>query len=112
MRISDWSSDVCSSDLEAKAQAARAQAEQHRAMQAMADSFEETVGALVEGIAAAATELAAAAGTMTAAADQTNAQDRKSVEWGKSVSESVVLGGCWYIKKKTNDNARKKRKRK
>ena len=59
---------------EAKAQAARAQAEQRRAMQAMADSFEETVGALVDGIAAAAIELEAAAGTMTAAVDQTNAQ--------------------------------------
>jgi methyl-accepting chemotaxis protein len=59
---------------EAKAQEARAREEQRKAMQAMADHFEETVGSLVEGIAAAATELETAAGTMTAAADQTNAQ--------------------------------------
>ncbi|MEO3431964.1 HAMP domain-containing methyl-accepting chemotaxis protein [Inquilinus sp. CAU 1745] len=59
---------------EAKAQEGRAREEQRRLMRATADSFEETVGALVENIAAASAQLEAAAQTMTSTADETNAQ--------------------------------------
>src|SRR3546814_18577641 len=74
MRISDWSSDVCSSDLEAEQGRRGVRVELH------ADAV---VG-----------EIEAAEG-----GDQAVGGDRKSVVEGKSVSVRVDLGGRRIIKK-------------
>jgi len=52
----------------------RAAAEQARAMNAMADRFEESVGAIVEVVSSAATELEAAAQTLNVSLEETNSQ--------------------------------------
>src|SRR3546814_12141060 len=71
MRISDWSSDVCSSDLSSSA------AEGGRAVSVIADlGVEQPVERVDHEV------------------------DRKSVVWGKSVSVRVDLGGRRIIKKK------------
>src|SRR3546814_11809498 len=75
MRISDWSSDVCSSDLVKRTR---------------------TSGILL--ILAAASLLLAACDD---GANQPSAADRKSVVSGKSVSVRVDLGGRRIIKTKT-----------
>ena len=56
------------------AQEARARDEQRRALHAMADTLEAGVGAAVQTITSAATELEAAAQTLTASLEETNAQ--------------------------------------
>jgi len=61
-------------EAEVEAQKQRAAEEQRRAMNAMADSFEASVGELVTMITAAASELEAAAQTMTSSAEETSAQ--------------------------------------
>ena len=61
-------------EAEAVAQETRAREEQRRALHAMADSLEEGVGAAVQTITSAATELEAAAQTLTASLEETNAQ--------------------------------------
>ncbi|GHD42407.1 methyl-accepting chemotaxis protein [Thalassobaculum fulvum] len=52
----------------------RAAAEQARAMNALADRFEESVGAIVEAVSSAATELEAAAQTLNSSLEETNSQ--------------------------------------
>ncbi len=52
----------------------RAEEERRAAMRKMADSFEESVGKVVQTVTSAATELQAAAGQMAAAATETSAQ--------------------------------------
>jgi len=61
-------------EAEVEAQKQRAAEEQRRAMNALADSFEASVGELVSTITAAASELEAAAQTMTSSAEETSAQ--------------------------------------
>lgn len=52
----------------------RAEAEQKRAMAALADQFEQSVGSIVQMVSAAATELEAAAQTLNVTLEETNAQ--------------------------------------
>src|SRR3546814_18096096 len=98
MRISDWSSDVCSSDL---------------LRQVIHDLF----AALAAGATPAAADLqaldAALAGILPHQHLTSTAQgfawrwdetDRKSVVTGKSVSVRVDLGGRRILKKKKTDN--------
>src|SRR3546814_17642677 len=86
MRISDWSSDVCSSDLVAHAGVAHGAA-QHRA------AFRILGDLAVDHVELADHRL------------QLGARDRKSVVEGKSVSVRVDLGGRRIIKKKTIEKA-------
>src|SRR3546814_8953905 len=96
MRISDWSSDVCSSDLAARDVARKsivllkneagalplaASAKSIAVIGPLGDSKEDMIG------------------SWSAAGDR-KTRDRKSVVEGKSVSVSVVLGGRRIIKKK------------
>src|SRR3546814_14496285 len=77
MRISDWSSDVCSSDLQSKGLALRPQ------------------------VTTASVIACCCAGSFAA----TKPRDRKSVVEGQSVSVRVDLGGRRIIKKKKPDQA-------
>src|SRR3546814_17821289 len=98
MRISDWSSDVCSSDLEA-----------HRIGQ-LADQFVELGGAdrveprgrlVEEEQRGVERERACESGALDHPARQLGRKlDRQSVVSGKSVSVRVDLGGRRIIKKK------------
>src|SRR3546814_14595751 len=120
MRISDWSSDVCSSDLDGDAQGAeRAGAGQfakedparilvhHRGAahrigtQIIEDALHRRLPALK--FAAAEPQLAdvdiAAAGLRVVGDEQ----ERKRLVEGKGVSVSVGQGGCRMIKKKKTD---------
>src|SRR3546814_16965117 len=87
MRISDWSSDVCSSDLE----------RQH-------EEFKDRVGEIITGVVKSVefghvvVNLGRAEGVIRR--DQQIPRDRKSVVSGKSVSVRVDLGGRRIIKKK------------
>src|SRR3546814_14894298 len=116
MRISDWSSDVCSSDLDLQAQA-RAKVRtvlpqladgtdplpairaQLSGLQA-GDRFGHTVGALLSAVASAGGAELDALGyadrgvqaTLVVDAPAT-LEDRKSVRWGKRVSVRLGLGG-------------------
>src|SRR3546814_18657448 len=69
MRISDWSSDVCSSDLEL-----RAAEEKKRMMNELADSFQSSVGGIVETVSSSATEMQTTAQSLTATAEETSRQ--------------------------------------
>src|SRR3546814_18985398 len=109
MRISDWSSDVCSSDLDAargRTVAARI-GEQHRRLEAGDEPLVAVRRRVGEGVQRlgvldhAADEIEAhvrQAGI--AVAGEQRLADRKSVVEGKSVSLRVVLGGRRIIKKK------------
>src|SRR3546814_19227792 len=105
MRISDWSSDVCSSDLGAsrrsRADAARADAAGERCHGPPAQRAERR---------AAARRGAAAPRLGPRPLRGLTRQDRKSVEEGESVSVSVDLGGRRFIKKK-HRRTTKRRKR-
>src|SRR3546814_14806650 len=104
MRISDWSSDVCSSDLVAgfeKVRAALRAGEVGLLVQAAdgADDGRQKIQALARAVGpqvpllqfCSAAELGAAVGREA---------DRKSVVEGKSVAVRVDLGGRRIIKKK------------
>src|SRR3546814_17705206 len=82
MRISDWSSDVCSSDLPGAGAAAAGDGERQAAV-------------------APGPRLRASAGLGHRRSG--DAGDRKSVVSGKSVSVRVDLGGRRIIKKKTTN---------
>src|SRR3546814_16475499 len=117
MRISDWSSDVCSSDLAAQTDQLRGAfslatgAERYAAMEQLWSAGGSTAQSYA---AMVATARAAAAlspstetgddpwqllGSMLAGGYDKNA-DRKSVVVGKSVSGRVDLGGRRILKKK------------
>src|SRR3546814_1433372 len=86
MRISDWSSDVCSSDLAARI--SRSQPSfQARTSASMRDVRSRRRGAPPTA-------------PMTARWNPRSRSDRKSVVEGKSVSVRVDLGGRRIIKKK------------
>src|SRR3546814_20162181 len=76
MRISDWSSDVCSSDLSLRFRLAR----EAKAVPATSAAFAEHAAE-------------AASNALKSALPKGAAQDRKSVVEGKSVSVRVDLGG-------------------
>src|SRR3546814_16510571 len=112
MRISDWSSDVCSSDLDVEieeiegevgnraregggrsqrseaAQEVKANAPDHREQQRERPCGHDVV------------DVQRVAGTRAARVDVVD-QDRKSVVEGRSVSARVNPGGSLIIKKKT-----------
>src|SRR3546814_14360932 len=91
MRISDWSSDVCSSDLHGRRPHRRCDGGQGRARD----------------------RRAATQAIWWRGAGQVSDLDRKSVVKGKSVSVRVDLGGRRILKKKkivpTSDNSRHSR---
>src|SRR3546814_17509629 len=107
MRISDWSSDVCSSDLKAVL-AAPVLAESNQLGRCAHRSHDCVI--LLAAIAMAMREHRKIAvregGLLVGDRIECDArlrdEDRKSGESGKSVSDSVDLGGRRIIKKKTN----------
>src|SRR3546814_18368328 len=88
MRISDWSSDVCSSDLHGHGR------ERHEDTEA--EDREGEAGQDVGEVTPEAEEPAARTTVRCG-----GGRDRKSVVWGKSVSVRVDLVGRSVIKKKT-----------
>src|SRR3546814_17644363 len=102
MRISDWSSDVCSSDLVARLQ---------RDVQGLAGRLHAAaqLAALGQCHRLAAVLVAVELDLVVlvkqrAFAGQRQQRDRKSVVSGKSVSVRVDLGGRRIIKKKNNES--------
>src|SRR3546814_18877323 len=94
MRISDWSSDVCSSDLDAMAVHAEPALHVEREFElaefiAIGGDDQRALGAIADGDAGRGLDLG---GELR--------PDRKSVVSGKSVSVRVDLGGRRIIKKK------------
>src|SRR3546814_17244582 len=104
MRISDWSSDVCSSDLAPGAG-------DPAALQApRAHHYQGFAGAARSRSAGAVGR--AAAGQRFGQPDHAGRRaetDRKSVVSGKSVSVRVDIGGRRIIKKKTNRLSQKRK---
>src|SRR3546814_18173178 len=98
MRISDWSSDVCSSDLVCGAQLLRAEC--LFALHDHAESVRTAGGRLRDGLRARVlgSGLAGLPPHWNVLGGN-GAGDRKSVVSGKSVSVSVDLGGRRNIKK-------------
>src|SRR3546814_11470638 len=93
MRISDWSSDVCSSDLlgTVGTHAINQSVYKEMSFDAVKDFAPISLVAAVPNILVANPSLEA------------NSVDRKSVVEGKSVSVRVDLGGSSIIKKKNKD---------
>src|SRR3546814_14818801 len=91
MRISDWSSDVCSSDLGQRTASSRRAAREDRGSNDTADARRHRENRRVR---------------CRHRASLAYRGDRKSVVWGKSVSVSVELGGRRMIKKKINNSER------
>src|SRR3546814_11203530 len=94
MRISDWSSDVCSSDLPTPASGVHDITELDQTWAGAAGDMVSTTGDLQVFLHALLT------GQLLPPAQQ---RDRKSVVLGKSVSVRVDLGGRSIIKKKKQD---------
>src|SRR3546814_17767378 len=103
MRISDWSSDVCSSDLVARQQGGLRPAQPvpprtaRRARDHPHAHDRDDGGLLARGRASADQLLC----VQLYGPDRLSRLDRKSVVSGKSVSVRVDLGGRRIIKKKT-----------
>src|SRR3546814_18703800 len=108
MRISYWSSDVCSSDLEADGRAAEAQRVADRAGDGLVLGGGEAVGAVdLEDGGNGAGEARRAGLDHAQRRDkgrQPGLEERKRDEAGKSVSVRVDLGGGRIIKKKKKNN--------
>src|SRR3546814_20052312 len=116
MRISDWSSDVCSSDLDARRAAAGARGDRGRGRRARGDERLHRIaqGELFErgrslfghrelhyeGRAGRGDRRAADRRKSVRRLGQLRKGDRKSVVDGQSVSVRVELGGGRYIKQK------------
>src|SRR3546814_15239008 len=102
MRISDWSSDVCSSDLQA------AEREYQAALQRDSNDIQAMSGLFNLYVAQNRTDAALALASridQTGTGSSLGPEDRKSVGSGKSVSGRVDLGGRRIIKKKRNTAA-------
>src|SRR3546814_13032483 len=97
MRISDWSSDVCSSDIEAISP------KRLPGASLTLDDLLEIAGLIEDRLGAGADGVVVAQGTDTIeeTAFVLDLLERKSVEKGKSVSVSVSFGGRRIMKKKT-----------
>src|SRR3546814_18617986 len=114
MRISDWSSDVCSSDLASVRRFVRFQDDG-----SVRDIAEVGRGSL--GLSAAGTDAVGDDPGMAASWQidisacnpliEIISRDRKSVVEGKSVSVRVDIGGRRIIKKKTQNNIRRENKK-
>ncbi|MEQ9639215.1 MAG: methyl-accepting chemotaxis protein [Alphaproteobacteria bacterium] len=61
-------------EAEAEEQKRRAEAEKKRAMQDLANGFEASIGSIVDGVSAAATEMQSTAGSMTSISEETSSQ--------------------------------------
>src|SRR3546814_18771287 len=108
MRISDWSSDVCSSDLKNRGTARTGCWDRHKDNSSPAEPNRLTIGSEWTEAKEGAFRRSCprlSFGPPIAAQRRTRAngarvRDRKSVGWGQSVSVRVVLGGCRHMKKK------------
>src|SRR3546814_20804555 len=98
MRISDWSSDVCSSDLHDEGQLEEIEEEGQHEDQDVDDDQEAGFATRYTGQQVFDPEIA-----VDRAEDQAKTGDRKSVVQGKSVSVRVDLGGRRIIKKKNTE---------
>src|SRR3546814_19889172 len=98
MRISDWSSDVCSSDLWPDKEGAGMMSSMHKNTVAFAVLLASA------GTVAAALKTSGPANPLPAAVQSAPAADRKSVVSGKRVSVRVDLGGRRILKKKKKEN--------
>src|SRR3546814_15328166 len=110
MRISDWSSDVCSSDLaENDLMLAEFNARNGEALDALINKHNVQLKRFSDDML---TKMGEAAGRVVAQVGQSDAQtkkvyeDRKSVVKGKRVSVRVDLGGRRIIKKHKKNNKR------
>src|SRR3546814_15697927 len=101
MRISDWSSDVCSSDLQRRYRLAA----QIRGAPIRTPSEPGHGSGRYEGAHADSPGLLICKNRHAGRHHARVVGDRKSVVWGKSVSVRVDLGGRRFIKKNTNLNA-------
>src|SRR3546814_17164291 len=101
MRISDWSSDVCSSDLELPNGVFQVQVIEHHRIQ-VTHQRAKSVLQIEAMLLKVRRGIANGVGLVRLDAQQTGprAEDRKSVVKGKSVSVRVDLGGRRIIKKK------------
>src|SRR3546814_16877381 len=106
MRISDWSSDVCSSDLIAGGLSLHDFSADGKAIDAVAPQQ------LIEGVRAVheftALAQAGSCHCSTSRDPPSRQADRKSVVKGQSVSVRVDLGGRRIIKKKNKTDAHNK----
>src|SRR3546814_13273985 len=105
MRISDWSSDVCSSDLAGEHQQHHDERVAERAQQLQRPVRRLLARDLVQAVALQArADLfgVESAGVALQRVQQRVGADRKSVVEGKSVSVRVALGGRRIINKKNN----------
>src|SRR3546814_14732121 len=98
MRISDWSSDVCSSDLRA---IDRRYESQRRSKVATTDYI-----GFIEKIIGEERRIDSEIADVEDTSADIDGRDRKSVVEGKSVSVRVDLGGRRIIKKKTTHRHR------
>src|SRR3546814_20973332 len=113
MRISDWSSDVCSSDLESRFQTivtqSSAQANTHSPGGAINQPFfaNNTQGSIQQ--VSSTTSIAVVGGGFIPVSKKNGENaDRKSVVKGKSGSVRVDLGGRRAIKKKKQKRLKRK----
>src|SRR3546814_13283565 len=114
MRISDWSSDVCSSDLlrwKARTDWLASEASS-QSKPAGSASRRHMAGCSAWARLSAATSCCTPAWRGSSSRCQSRLrdsdQDRKSGVWGKSVSVRVDLGGRRFIKKKKKNKKQKK----
>src|SRR3546814_20430709 len=106
MRISDWSSDVCSSDLRIAAclrDALRSFVDAEIAPDAMARAVVEIEPRLPQGVARQRVALGAGRPLRKTRRCDRDMADRKSVVQGKSVAVSVYLGGRGLLTKKNSN---------
>src|SRR3546814_15837134 len=104
MRISDWSSDVCSADLGERAGAASTLVDTlQRALLRLGVALGERIG--IERVAAGGERAQGADAACNAFTHDSvafgRAGDRKCVVQGKSVSVRIDIGGGRFIKQKT-----------
>src|SRR3546814_15828771 len=112
MRISDWSSDVCASDLASSLATALPEASTRQACRARASiasvcSFTRSSWRLPMFQARPALKCHSRPSKLPIRlscchTSQSGVRERKSVGWGKSVSVRVDLGGRRIVKKKKN----------
>src|SRR3546814_4246179 len=99
MRISDWSSDVCSSDLPFRDTRSVRRIQEHGASQGLPAGFGIAADALVLPCRPRFRDVAGRTREEPGCRNGRDG-DRKSVVEGKSVSVSVDLGGCRIITNK------------
>src|SRR3546814_16289887 len=100
MRISDWSSDVCSSDLEHAAHPFL----RERVLVARLRGGKDVEAGDALVLDQRLTQPGLAVDDVDEVVDDEALADRKSVVQGKSVSVRLVLGGCRFINKKHSIN--------